>query len=56
MGTGLPTDPLPGLRTTEEPQQGGKGEPGGGMQPVGRLIENVPYRFDENQVLFHIFF
>ncbi len=34
MGACIPTDPLPGLRTTEEPQQRGEGGTGGGVQPV----------------------
>lgn len=34
MGPSLPADPLPGLREAEEPQQGGAGGVGGGVQQV----------------------
>lgn len=34
MGPGVPGDPLPGLRTTEKPQQRGERGAGGGVQQV----------------------
>lgn len=34
MGASVPADPVPGLRKAEEPQQGGEGGVGGGVQQV----------------------